>query len=64
MLPCVPIFNTNNNNNNNNNNIEIIWDVQFTCLDDLDYDMWPNVNMPCGIIINLIQNNNIKLLGI
>ncbi len=36
--------------NNNNNNIEIIWDVQFTCLDDLDYGTWPNVNMPCGII--------------
>jgi hypothetical protein len=61
VLPCVPIFN--NNNNNNNNNIEIIWDVQFTCLDDLDYDMWPNVNMPRGIIINLIQNNIIKLVG-
>jgi hypothetical protein len=35
--------------NNNNNNIEIIWDIQFTCLDDLDYDRWPNVNMPRGI---------------
>ncbi len=39
-----------NNNNNNNNNIEIIQDVQFTCFDDLYYDMWPNVNMPCGIL--------------
>ncbi len=28
---------------------EIIWDVQFTCLDELYYDTWPNVNMPCGI---------------
>jgi hypothetical protein len=36
--------------NNNNNNIEIIYDVQFTCLNHLNYDMWPNVNMPCGII--------------
>ncbi len=51
-------------NNNNNNNIEIIWDVQFTCLHDLNYDTWPNVKMPCGIINNLIQNNNIKLVGI
>jgi hypothetical protein len=33
-----------------NNNIEIIWDVQFTCLDDLYYDRWPNINMPHGII--------------
>jgi hypothetical protein len=38
------------NNNNNNNNIEIIWDVQFTCLDNLNYDMWLNVNMQHGII--------------
>jgi hypothetical protein len=49
VLPRVSIF----NDNNNNNNIEIIWDVQFTCLDDLDYDTWPNVNIPRGIIINL-----------
>jgi hypothetical protein len=59
VLPRVPIF----NNINKNNNIEIIWDVQFTCLNDLDYDMWPNVNMPHGIVINLIQNNIIKLVG-
>jgi hypothetical protein len=59
VLPHVSIF----NNINNINNIEIIWHVQFTCLDDLDYDMWPNVNMPCDIIINLIQNNIIKLIG-
>jgi hypothetical protein len=43
--------------------IEIIWDVQFTCLHDLDYDTWPNVNVPHGITINLIQNNNIKFVG-
>jgi hypothetical protein len=51
-------------NNNNNNNIEIIWDIQFKCLYDLNYDTWPNVNMPGDIIINLIRNNNIKLVGI
>jgi hypothetical protein len=51
-------------NYNNYNNIEIIWDIQFTCLHDLDYDTWPNVKIPHGIIINLIQNNNIKLVGI
>jgi hypothetical protein len=59
VLPCVPIF----NKYNNNNNIEIIWDIQFTCLHDLNYDTWPNVNMPHGIKIKLIQNNNIKLVG-
>jgi hypothetical protein len=37
-------------NNNNNNNFEIISDVQFTSLDDLYYDMWPNVNMPHDIL--------------
>jgi len=35
---------------------EIIWDVQFNCLDDLYYDTWPNVNMSCGIYkMNLIK---------
>jgi hypothetical protein len=24
---------------------EIIWNIQFTCLDHLYYDMLPNVNM-------------------
>jgi hypothetical protein len=37
-------------NNINNINIEIIWDVQFTCLDALDCDTWTNVNLPRGII--------------
>jgi hypothetical protein len=38
------------NNNNHSINIEIICDVQFTCLDDLNYDTWTNVNLPRGSI--------------
>jgi hypothetical protein len=33
---------------------EIIQGVQFKCLDDVILDMWPNLNMPCGIFKKLI----------
>ncbi len=46
VLPCVPIFNY----LKYNNYFEIIYDIQFKCLDDLYYDTWPKINMPCVIL--------------